>query len=164
MRHLGTRWLVCVAAVVLLALVPQSGFAQAVYGSIAGTVRDATGSVVDAVNVTLTNTATGETRSMTTSSSGDYTFVNILPGRYSLTAEKAGFKKLVREPIIVDIESGLRVDLTLEVGAVTQTVEVTAAAPLLQPETSSLGQVVEQRAVTELPLNGRNPLALVQLT
>ena len=69
----------------------------------------------------------------------------------------------MREPIIVEIESGLRVDIVLQVGAQTETVEVTGAPPLLQPETNSLGQVVEQRSVTELPLNGRNPLALVEL-
>ncbi|MBV9499304.1 MAG: TonB-dependent receptor, partial [Acidobacteriaceae bacterium] len=164
MRNLGKARVVFAAAVLVWALVPRPSFGQNVYGSIAGTVTDASGSVVDAAKITLTNTATGESRSVLTNSGGDYTFVNILPARYKVEAEKAGFKKVVREPIIVDIESGLRVDLTLEVGAVTQTVEVTAAAPLLQPETSSLGQVVEQRTVTELPLNGRNPLALVALT
>src|SRR5207244_4428068 len=86
-----------------------------------------------------------------------------LPGRYKLEGEKTGFKKFVREPILVQIESGLRVDISLPVGAQTETVEVTGASPLLQPETNSLGQVIEQRTVTELPLNGRNPLALVQL-
>jgi outer membrane receptor protein involved in Fe transport len=114
--------------------------------------------------MTLTNLETAEKRDITTDNSGNYTFVNIVPGRYRLEGEKAGFKKFVREPIIVQIESGLRVDVAMEVGAVNQTVEVTAEAPLLQPQTSSLGQVVEQRSVTELPLNGRNPLALVALT
>src|SRR4029077_4295988 len=90
-------------------------------------------------------------------------FVNIVPGRYRLEAEKTGFKKFLREPILVQIESGARGDIALQVGAQTETVEVTSETPLLQSETQSLGQVVEQRAVTELPLNGRNPLALVQM-
>ena len=141
-----SRIRLAVAATTLLcALTPRASFAQNVYGSIAGTVTDATGSVIPGANVTLTNLATSEARSMPTGGAGEYTFGNILPGRYSIAAEKPGFKKVVRTPIIVDIESGLRVDLAMEVGAVNQTVEVTGAAPLLQPETSSLGQVVEQR-------------------
>jgi hypothetical protein len=152
------------AVLLLGSLIPKASYGQNVYGSIAGTITDPSGAVVAGVNVTLKNLATNETHSMQTSSGGEYTFVNVLPGRYSVEAEKAGFKKIVRTPIVVEIESGLRVDIGLEVGAVNQTVEVTAEAPLLQPETSSLGQVVEQRSVTELPLNGRNPLALVALT
>ncbi|MBV8894876.1 MAG: carboxypeptidase regulatory-like domain-containing protein, partial [Acidobacteriaceae bacterium] len=151
-------------AVLLWVFVPRASFGQNVYGSIAGTVTDATGSVIQGANVTLTNLETAETHTMLTAGSGEYTFVNILPGRYKIEVEKTGFKKIIRQPIIVEIESGLRVDLALEVGAVNQTVEVTSQAPLLQPETSSLGQVVETRTVTELPLNGRNPLALVALT
>src|SRR4029077_14894721 len=92
-----------------------------------------------------------------------YTFVNILPGRYKIEAEKSGFKKFVREPIVVEIESGIKVDIVLQNGSQTETVGITGAPPLLQPETNSLGQVVEQRAVTEPPLNGRNPLALVPM-
>src|SRR5207302_10928923 len=102
-----------------------------------------------------------EKHNMETDASGYYTFVNILPGRYKVEVEKSGFKKAVRHPIIVEIESGLKVDITLPVGAQTETVEVSAEAPLLQPETNSLGQAVDQRNVTEMPLNGRNPCARV---
>jgi len=151
------------AVIVPLVLTPTAGHSQNVYGTIIGTVTDSTGAVIGDVNVTLTNLGTGESHTIQTNASGNYSFVNILPGRYRLEAGKTGFKKLTREPIIVQIESGLKVDLALEVGELTQTVEVTAEAPLLQSETSSLGQVVETRTVTELPLNGRNPLALVSL-
>ncbi|HEY7307001.1 MAG TPA: TonB-dependent receptor [Bryobacteraceae bacterium] len=140
------------------------GWSQNVYGTIAGTVTDSSGAVIGAATVTLTNLETGAKREISTDASGNYTFANILPGRYRIETEKTGFKKFAREPIVVQIESGLRVDIALEVGAINQTVEVTAEAPLLQPQTQSLGQVVEQRTVTELPLNGRNPLALVGLT
>jgi len=139
------------------------GLGQRVYGTIGGTATDASGAAVAEASVTLTNLDNGGKQSITTDSSGSYTFVNIQPGRYKLEAEKTGFKKFVREPILVQIESGLRVDISLVVGAQTETVEVTSEVPLLQPETNSLGQVVEQRSVTELPLNGRNPLALVAL-
>jgi Carboxypeptidase regulatory-like domain len=155
--------LVFLAGLVTLVLTPSAGWSQNVYGTIAGTITDSSGAVIGDALITLTNLDTAEKRNLQTEASGTYTIVNILPGRYKLEVEKSGFKKSVREPIVVQIESGLRVDIALEVGAVNQTVEVTAEAPLLQPETSSLGQVVESRAVTDLPLNGRNPLALVSL-
>ncbi len=151
------------AVIVPLVLTPTVGHSQNVYGTIVGNVTDSSGAIIGDVNVTLTNLDTGESHTIQTNASGNYSFVNILPGRYRLEAGKTGFKKLAREPIVVQIESGLKVDLALEVGELTQTVEVTAEAPLIQSETSSLGQVVETRAVTELPLNGRNPLALVSL-
>ena len=154
---------VSLAAFLIFALTPATVWGQNVYGTIAGTVTDSTGAVISNTLVTLTNIDKNEKRNITSDVSGNYTFVNILPARYRIEAEKSGFKKFVREPIIVEIESGLKVDIVLEVGAQTETIEVTGAPPLLQTETSSLGQVVEQRAVTELPLNGRNPLALVQL-
>jgi hypothetical protein len=153
----------CLAAAVVL-FGASAGWAQNVYGTIAGTVTDSSGAAVAEAAIALTNLDTGETRNAKTGAAGNYTFVNILPARYKVEAEKAGFKKFVRQPIVVEIESGLRVDIALEVGELTQTVEVSAEAALLQPETSSLGQVVETRSVTDLPLNGRNPLALVSLT
>ena len=153
-----------VVATVVLLFAANSGWGQNVYGTIAGTVSDSSGAAIANANVTLTNLDTNEKRNMETDASGNYTFVNILPGKYKVEAEKSGFKKVVRQPILVQVESGLKVDLTMQVGAVTETVEVSAEAPLLQPETNSLGQVVEQRVVTELPLNGRNPLALVAMS
>ncbi|MBV9181989.1 MAG: carboxypeptidase regulatory-like domain-containing protein, partial [Acidobacteria bacterium] len=148
--------------VFLLALSPKLR-CQNVYGTVAGNVTDASGAAIADATVTLTNLGTSEKHTVQSGASGEYTLVNILPGRYRLDAEKSGFKKFVREPIAVDIESGIRVDIALPVGAQSETVEVTSEAPLLQPETQSLGQVVESRTVTEMPLNGRNPLALVAL-
>ena len=150
-------------AMVALLFAANSGWGQNVYGTIAGIVSDSSGAAIADANVTLTNMDTAESHTMKSDASGNYTFVNILPGKYKVEAEKSGFKKFVRQPILVQIESGIKVDITLQVGAQTETVEVSAEAPLLQPETNSLGQVVEQRDVTELPLNGRNPLALVEL-
>jgi len=151
------------AVIIVLAFSLQTARAQNVYGTIAGHVTDASGAAIADATVTLTNLGTSEKHNMQSSASGEYTFVNILPGRYRIEGEKGGFKKFVREPIVVEIESGLRVDIALQVGAQTEVVEVTSEAPLLQPETQSLGQVVEGRLVTESPLNGRNPLALVAL-
>jgi Carboxypeptidase regulatory-like domain len=163
MVNLGKHGLIFLATLVVLAFTPTAGWGQNVYGTIAGIVSDSSGAAVANAAVTLTNLDNAEKHNMETDSSGNYTFVNILPGRYKLEAEKTGFKKFVREPIVVEIESGLRVDISLQVGAQNETVEVTSEVPLLQPETNSLGQVVESRSVTELPLNGRNPLALVGL-
>ena len=163
MPNLRRFTLTFLLVVLVLALAPSGGWAQNVYGTIAGTVTDSTGASVAEATITLTNIETSQKHSMATDSSGNYTFVNIVPGRYRLEAEKTGFKKFLREPILVQIESGARVDIALQVGAQTETVEVTSEAPLLQSETQSLGQVVEQRTVTDLPLNGRNPLALVAL-
>ena len=150
-------------AVTLLALTPAAGRAQNVYGTIAGTITDSSDAAISDATVTLTNKDTADKHTIATDASGNYVFVDILRGTYKLEVEKSGFKKFVREPILVQIESGLRVDATLQVGAQSETVEVTSETPLLQSETQSLGQVVEQRSVTELPLNGRNPLALVAL-
>jgi len=162
MQGLRKFWLLLVALSVCVSF-QQTAPAQNVYGTLAGTVTDSTGAAVSDANVTLTNLGTSEKHTVKSSASGEYTFVNILPGRYRIEGEKSGFKTFVREPIVVNIESGLRVDMTLQVGSQTETVEVTGEAPLLQPETQSLGQVVESRTVTEMPLNGRNPLALVAL-
>ena len=150
--------------VVLLAISSPAAWPQSVYGRIGGTVTDVSGAAVPNTTMTLTNLATAVKSSMESNSSGEYAFVNVVPGRYKLEAEKNGFKKFLREPIVVEIESGLRVDFALQVGTQSETVEVSSEAPLLQPETNSLGQVVESRTVTDSPLNGRNPLALVALS
>ena len=164
MPNLRKIGLVLLAVVALaLALRPTPGWAQNVYGTIAGTVTDSSGAAISDATVTLTNKDTGDKHSISTDASGNYTFVDILRGTYKLEVEKTGFKKFVRDSILVQIESGLRVDAALQVGGQNEVVEVTSEVPLLQPETNSLGQVVEQRSVTELPLNGRNPIALVEL-
>ncbi len=152
------------AVIIVLIFSLQTARAQSVYGTIAGTVTDASGATIADTTVTLTNLGTSEKHTMQSSASGEYTFGNVLPRRYRIEGEKNGFKKFVRDPIVVEIESGLRIDIALQVGALSETVEVKAEAPLLQPETQSLGQVVEGRLVTESPLNGRNPLALVALS
>ena len=137
---------------------------QTFYGSMVGTVSDATGAAIPGTAVTLTNLGTTVKRTIESDASGSYQFVNLIPGRYRVEAEKAGFKHFTREPIVVEVQNALRIDIAMELGnAATQTVEVTAQTPLLQSSTSELGQVVEARKVTEMPLNGRNPLALVAL-
>jgi Carboxypeptidase regulatory-like domain len=137
--------------------------AQTTYGALTGTVADTTGAAVAGATVTLTNTATAEKQTQTTGESGLYSFVNLSPGRYTIFVEKTGFKSVSREDVVVLVQQVTRVDVALAVGQVSETVTVTGGTPLLQPETSSMGQVVEQRSANELPLNGRNVFNLVQL-
>ena len=137
--------------------------AQTSYGSIAGTVTDASGAAIADAQVTITNAASGEKREQPTGADGLYNFVNLIPGIYRVEAEKTGFKRVVRPDVIVQVEQTVRIDLTLQVGEASQTIEVTGETPLLQPETSSLGQVIEGRKIAELPLNGRNVFNLITL-
>lgn len=136
---------------------------QTTFGSIAGTVSDPSGAIIPGAKVTLTNLGTTETRVAPTDTDGFYQFVNLLPGRYRIDVEKAGFKHFIREPIVLEVQNSLQINTVLELGAVAQTVQVTAQTPLLQPQTSDLGQVVDRRKANELPLNGRNPLNLAAL-
>jgi len=139
-------------------------YAQSTYGTISGTVTDPSGGAIADVQVTLTNQGTGEKRTQTTGPDGLYQFVNLFAGRYRVDAEKAGFKHTSHPDVVVEVQQTSRIDLTLPLGQVTQTVEVTGETPLLQPETSSLGQVVDQREANELPLNGRNVFNLAMLS
>ena len=129
---------------------------QSTYGSITGAVTDATGAALPDSAVTLTNVGTAEKRTQSTGPDGLYSFVNLIPGSYRIDVEKQGFKHTSRTNIEVQVNQSSKIDVSLAVGQVSETVEVTSETPLLQPETSSLGQVVEQRQANELPLNGRN--------
>src|SRR5713226_8641558 len=128
---------------------------QTTTGSIVGTVNDPSGAVISGANITVTNMDTGIAVKAASDSTGNYVVTPLAIGRYSVTVEAAGFKKSVRTDITVNVQDRVRVDIALEVGAVTDTVEVAAAAPLLQTDTSYLGQVVESQRIVDLPLNGR---------
>ncbi|PYX69045.1 MAG: hypothetical protein DMG72_21700, partial [Acidobacteria bacterium] len=137
---------------------------QSTYGSIAGSVTDPSGAAIPDAQVTLTNLGTAEKRTQPTGADGLYSFVNLLPGNYRIEVEKQGFKRITREPVVVQVQQSTKIDVALQVGQVSETVEVTAETPLLQTEDSSLGQVVEQRKANELPLNGRNIYNLITLS
>lgn len=136
---------------------------QIVTGSIVGTVTDSSGAAVSGATVTITNDATSEHRTAPTNGSGDYSFPLLPPGNYKLEIQAQGFKSYARDPIIVQVDQSPRANATMEVGEVSQQVVVTSAAPIMQTESASLGQVVSGKAVTNIPLNGRNVLALVSL-
>ena len=153
--------LCCFLAVMLLGS-PVS--AQSTFGSISGTVSDSSGSAIPGAQVTVTSLATAATQSVTTGGDGLYSFVNLNPGDYRMDVQKDGFKHFRREPVTVQVQQAVRIDPALEIGAVTQTVEVTGETPLLTPTDTSLGQVVDERKTNEIPLNGRNVFALITLS
>lgn len=157
-----TRWLSALIAVLFFAGFSPI-YAQTVYGSIVGTVTDPTGVGVPNTPVILTNLGTGAKQTQNTNAQGLYQFVNLTPGTYSVEVSKTGFKRFLRSPITVQTETTTQINVPLQVGEVSQTVEVTSQTPLLAPESSSLGQVVATRMTNTLPLNGRNPLNLMAL-
>src|SRR5215813_11009313 len=137
---------------------------QSTYGAITGSVIDPSGAAITDAKVTLTNLGTTETRTQPTNADGLYSFVNLVPGDYKIDVEKSGFKHITRTPIVVEVQQSAKIDVTLPIGEANESVEVTAETPLLQADTSSLGQVVEQRKANELPLNGRNIYNLITVS
>ena len=151
-------------AVVLVLATSLSLYGQSTYGTVDGTVVDSSGAVVAGAQVTLTNTGTQEKHTQTTGNEGGYKFVNVMPSEYRLDITRSGFKHFARTNVVVQVQQETHVDATLPVGQVAETVEVTSETPLLQAETSSLGQVVEERKADELPLNGRNIFNLITVS
>jgi Carboxypeptidase regulatory-like domain/TonB-dependent Receptor Plug Domain/TonB dependent receptor len=141
-----------------------SAWGQFETADVLGTVHDPSGSVVAKVAITLTNLDTGILAKTTTDENGNYDFRNVKIGRYSVTAEAPGFSKAVASDITVDVDARQRVDLTLQVGAISNTVEVTGAASALETDSSEHGQVISMQQVAELPLNGRNYADLALLS
>src|SRR5450432_4469013 len=141
-----------------------SGYSQAVHATLLGTVTDVGGGVVPNAKVTITETNTGVSHTGTANESGNYTFPDVPPGRYTVTVEQSGFKKEVRQNIDVAINSSARVDLQLSPGSVTEVIEVTGAPPLLQTDRADTGRTMEAMMVEELPLGvNRNFQSLLDL-
>jgi hypothetical protein len=132
-------------------------------GSVAGHLTDSTGAQVPQTEVSLTEVATSSVRTTKTTSAGDYTFTEVQPGTYTIQAKHAGFKAVQSDSFEVQVQQSVRLDFTLEVGAVTESVTVDASGALLQADNASLGTVIDNAQVNELPLNGRNYLGLVAL-
>jgi len=131
--------------------------------SIVGTITDPTSSVIANVKVTLTNTATGQTQSVQTNSSGNYTISNVQIGTYNLVAEEQGFSKYQRTGIVVTLNQTVRVDATLQLGDVSQSVTVAADAVQVQSDSSEVSNMISGSQVTQLAINGRNPIQLATL-
>ncbi len=137
--------------------------AQSFHGSIVGTVADASGGSISGASVTLTSSDTNERKAAPSGADGAFRFVDLNPGNYRLEIEQPGFKRQTRTNVQVEVAAVVRVDVSLEVGDTTQSVVVTDSAPLIQSENATLSQVIDQKTVQEMPLNGRNVLNLVAL-
>lgn len=133
-------------------------------GTFTGEVKDASGAAVADATVTVRNTATNGLRNASTNAEGLYTIPALVPGTYDVKAEKTGFKNATRTGVELQVQQTARVDFGLEIGQVSETIEVSAATQLLATENATTGTVIEQRRITDLPLNGRNFLSLVALS
>jgi hypothetical protein len=137
---------------------------QTVSGRISGTVKDSSGAVIANATVSATNTANNQERKTTTDESGFYTLTNLLPGTYAVTAEQTNFKKAVQDGIALNADSRLTVDVILEAGQVTETVQIQASlGETVNTTSGELARVVDKRQVQNLALNGRNYMQLVTL-
>jgi Carboxypeptidase regulatory-like domain/TonB dependent receptor len=147
----------------LLALSATSVLYGQTQGEITGRISDPSGAGVPSANITLTSIATNAIRTTITTDAGDYTFPSVAPGLYRVKAEHQGFKSITSNNVEVQVQQTVRLDLSLQVGQVSESIEISAQAALLQAENASVGTVIENQGVTELPLNGREYLNLVAL-
>ncbi len=145
----------------LLATVPA---AAQTYGEVTGTVTDPSGAVIAGTKVTITNTATSAVREVETNEAGNFNVPFLTPGVYDLRAELEGFKTATQSGMIVQVGDVKNALFVLEIGAVTEVVEVQAAAQMLNTSDTALGQVISQQSIVDLPINGRNYLSLVKLS
>ena len=138
-------------------------FAQGTGGRVVGRVTDPSGAVIPEASVTLTNEATDVTIHTQSNKSGDYSFPTVAIGTYTIEFEAAGFKRLTRKQLALDLDQALTLNVTLALGAATETVEVSSEAPLVDTSSTQLGATVDSRMATQLPLNTRDTYQLLQL-
>ena len=147
----------CLAGLLFVAAMPAQ------QATIQGIVTDRTGASIPGAKVTATSIATGVVLEASTNPEGHYTIAFVTPGTYTVRAEKDGFSTITQENIKLDVGQTARLDFTLEVGAITQSIDVAASSTLIDSQTTVVGQVISNRQIVELPLNGRNPLELQYL-
>lgn len=147
----------------LLALAAVPAAAQQQLGAIQGTITDSSGAVVPGVTVTVTSVATSVDRSTVSSEQGVYRMPSLDPGRYEVKAALEGFRTVQQRGVIVSVGATVGLDIQMQAGQLTETVEVVGSSPDIQTEKADVSAVVEQRKVVDLPLIGRNPLALAAL-
>jgi hypothetical protein len=166
LRQLSGRRIQPILCVVVMSLAFACAprlFAQTA-GSVAGHLSDPAGANLSQTDVTLTNVGTNTSRATKSTNAGDYTFTEVPPGMYKLQAQHAGFKTTQSDVFEVQVAQSVKLNFTLEVGAVTQSVDVAATGALLQSDNPTLGTVIETQEINELPVNGRNYLSLVALS
>src|SRR5262245_22304187 len=137
--------------------------AQTYQGRILGSIANQSGAAVRGAKVTITNVGTGATRALETNEAGDYAAPNLPPGLYKITVEASGFKKVERPEVRLEVAKDIRIDISLQPGAVAETVTITEDAPLIEMANNTLGGTFSNKAINDLPLNGRDFQNLVVL-
>src|SRR5258708_2319039 len=151
------------AVLLIVAAFPSIAVGQKDTGGISGIVRDPGGAMISGAKVTVTDVDRGTELVITTNTQGEYVVSPLKIGQYKLTVEKAGFRKVIVGPVVVNIQGHPAVDITLQVGSVAESITVTTLGPQLETETSDLGQIISSRRAITLPLNGRNYAQLALL-
>ena len=150
-------------AILMVALVASPLFGVGTTGTIVGTVTDAKGGVIAQAKVIVKNSGTNATREVFTNANGEYTAPLLSPGVYEVSVEQTGFRRALVSGVKLEVDQTARIDVVLQVGAVSEQVTVTEVEPLVQTDTSTVGQVIDQQKVSQLPLNQRNFLAFTLL-
>ena len=150
-----------VSIAALLFTVPV--FSQANLGRILGAVKDQSGGVIAGATATVTDVQRGISRTLTTDSEGGYSAPNLIPGSYTVRVEAPGFNSVERKDIVVEVGSDVRVDIALQPGSQAQTVTVTGEVPMVDTTSATLGQTLDNQAISDLPVNGRNYQELLSL-
>lgn len=154
----------CFSVLFLVFVVASIAFGQAGRGSISGTVTDPGGAIVPGAQVTLLNKATGSSQHTVTSDAGFYTFISLNPGVYQVTVTQEGFSKVIQDNITVSVDQTTAANITLKVGAATETVNVTAGSELVEATNSTVGSLIGSETIDRVPLLYRNVFDLVQLS
>jgi hypothetical protein len=159
----NSRFVFAVAFVVCPLLATNTGLGQTSAAVLTGIVEDSTGAVLPNVTVSIRDADRNTTQSATTNGTGTYVLAALNPGNYSIAAESPGFKRFVREGVVIQLNQVARIDIRLDLGSFEETIEVKEAVPLLETETSGRGYLIDRQKIIELPLNGRdyNQLALL---
>jgi hypothetical protein len=152
-----------IAAILLVLVVAPCATAQETRGTISGTVSDGSGGALPGVTVTATNKGTNQPTSAVTNERGAFSLSFLQPGTYAVTAELSGFKRVLRDKVEVRINDRIGIDLTMEIGGLEETVNVTAETPILETRSGSQGQVIDEKRISLLPLSDGNPFVLTRL-
>ena len=144
-------------------LISGLAFAQSFQGSLRGRVKDPRGAAATRAKITIIDQATSATRATVTNDQGEYEFPAVTPATYTVRAEAPGFKRLERNGVLVSTQAAITLDLDLEMGEVTERIDVTADAPALETSDASTGQLIESQKITDLPILGRNPFFAAKL-
>jgi hypothetical protein len=145
-------------------LTPTEAYAQQSSAAINGTIKDSTGAVVEGATITLISNETAVARGGVSNSAGNYVFIDVLPGHYTIKVLKPGFSSVTQQNITLSVNQTVTFDFTLNVGSTQQSVTVEASAAAIEASTAELGTVINEQAVNDLPLNGRNFTQLLTLT